>query len=466
MSDWATHLTDNRQKILDDYFALLRIPSISALPEHADDVRRAAQWVADRATRAGLENVRIMDTGGHPVVYGDRLHAPGKPTFLLYGHFDVQPVDPLDLWTTPPFEPTVRAASSAGGDNRVYARGASDMKGNLLLQLAALEALLATGGELPINVKLFYEGQEEIGSPQVPAFLAKQRELFACDLVVSGDSGQYDERTPELSLGARGLAGLQIDLKGASSDLHSGLFGGAVQNTLHAMVQLLASMRGPDGRILVEGFYDDVRPLSDEERAMIARYPFDEAKFKAELGVDALFGESGYSPIERMWARPTLELNGVWGGFQGEGNKTVLPNEAHAKITCRLVPNQDPDRIQALLRAHVERHRPPGATVSYQGRTGGARPYLVPADHWGNRAAAAVLTELYGREPLHVRSGGTVPVMDMFKTILGADTVGFGFGQDDEHFHAPDEFMRLSNFERGLRGYCMLFQRLATAARS
>ncbi|HEV8637492.1 MAG TPA: dipeptidase [Chloroflexota bacterium] len=453
MSDWATHLADNRRKILDDYFALLRIPSISALPDHADDVRRAAQWVADRATKAGLEHVRVMDTGGHPVVYGDRLRAPGKPTFLLYGHFDVQPVDPLDLWTSPPFEPTVR-------DGRVYARGASDMKGNLVLQLSAIEALLETAGDLPVNVKLFYEGQEEIGSPQVPAFLEKQRDLFACDLVVSGDSGQYDEQTPELSLGARGLAGLQIDLKGANSDLHSGLFGGAVQNPLHALVQLLASMRRPDGRILVDGFYDDVRPLSDEERAMIARYPFDEAKLKAELGVEELFGEAGYSPIERMWARPTLELNGLWGGFQGEGNKTVLPNEAHAKITCRLVPNQDPDKIQALLRAHVERHRPPGVKVSFGGRTGGAKPYLVPADHWGNRVVAAVLVELYGREPLHVRSGGTVPVMDLFKTTLGVDTVGFGFGQDDEHFHAPDEFMRLANFERGLRGYCLLFERL------
>ncbi|HEY3079611.1 MAG TPA: dipeptidase [Chloroflexota bacterium] len=457
MSDWATYLADNRQTILDDYFALLRIPSISALPQHADDVRRAARWVADRATRAGLENVRIMDTGGHPVVYGDRLHAPGKPTFLLYGHFDVQPVDPVDLWTSPPFEPTVR-------EGRVYARGASDMKGNLLLQLAALEALRETTGELPVNVKLFYEGQEEIGSPQVPAFLTKQRDLFACDLVISGDSGQYDEQTPELSLGARGLAALEIDMTGASSDLHSGLFGGAVQNPLHALVQLLGSMRGPNGRILVEGFYDDVRPLSDEERAMIARYPFDGATFKAELGVDELFGEEGYSPIERMWARPTLELNGLWGGFQGQGSKTVLPNEAHAKITCRLVPNQDPDRIRALLRAHVERHRPPGVRVSLGDRTGGAKPYLIPADHWGNRVAAAVLKELYGREPLHVRSGGTVPVMDLFKTTLGAETVGFGFGQDDEHFHAPDEFMRLANFERGLRGYCVLFQHLGAAS--
>jgi acetylornithine deacetylase/succinyl-diaminopimelate desuccinylase-like protein len=458
VSDWQAHLAENKQRVQDDYFALLRIPSISALPANAGDVRKAGEWVAERAGKAGLENVALLETGGHPVVYGDWLHAPGKPTLLLYGHFDVQPVDPLELWTSPPFEPTVR-------DGRVYARGASDMKGNLLLQLVAIEALLKTsGGKLPVNVKLFYEGSEEVGSPQAPEFLAANKARYASDLVVSGDSGQYDEQTPELGLGARGLAALELTLRGANSDLHSGLFGGAVQNALHALAHLIASMRGADGKILVEGFYDDVRTLTEVERQMIARYPFDERKFAADLGIKELFGEPGYSPVERMWARPTLEVNGMWGGFQGEGNKTVLPNEAHAKITCRLVPDQDPDKIRQQLRRHVERHLPPGMTVTFSGReTGGAQPYLIPAEHWGNQAAARVLKELYGKEPLHVRSGGTVPVLDMFKSSLGADTVSFGFGQDDEHFHAPDEFMRLANFERGQRAYAMLFEALGEA---
>lgn len=308
MAAWAEYLEQNQSRFRSELFDLLRIPSISALPEHAGDVRRAAGWTANRLRAAGIEGVEIMETGGHPVVYGEWLHAPGKPTILLYGHFDVQPVDPIDLWTTPPFEPTER-------DGRLYARGVSDMKANLFLQIISLEAILKTTGKLPVNVKFFYEGQEEIGSPQIPTFLEANRARFAADLVISGDSGQWSEDQPELSVASRGLAALQIDVRGANSDLHSGLYGGAVQNPIHALVALLASMRGPDGRILVEGFYDGVVPLSDEDRARIAAIPFDEAAYKADLGVTELFGEAGYTPRERAWARPTLELNGIWGGF-------------------------------------------------------------------------------------------------------------------------------------------------------
>jgi acetylornithine deacetylase/succinyl-diaminopimelate desuccinylase-like protein len=388
------------------------------------------------------------------VVYGEVLAGPEKPTILIYGHFDVQPVDPLELWSTPPFDPQVR-------EGRLYARGASDDKGNMLVPLLAIEALLQTEGGLPLNVKLLLEGQEEIGSPQLPEFLAAHRERFACDMVISADSGQWSETEPSLLATLRGLCALEIEVRGANSDLHSGTYGGTVQNPLHALVQLLASLRGPDGKILVEGFYDDVRPLTAADREHIARLPFDEAAYKAQLGVDELFGEAGYTPLERIWSRPTLELNGLWGGFQGEGAKTVLPNVAHAKITCRLVANQDPDVVAQRVCAHLSLHTPVGVQVSVEVLTGSAQPYRVPEDHPGNVAAAEVLTELYGRAPYYTGSGGSVPVCELFQRELGVYTVGFGFALDDEHFHAPNEFYRLASFYRGQEGYCRLLHRLA-----
>ncbi|HLZ07807.1 MAG TPA: dipeptidase, partial [Chloroflexota bacterium] len=436
------YVSENRNRFQNEFFELVRIPSISALPEHAPDVQRAAEWVAKRLTAAGVESVEIMPTGGHPVVYGEWLRAPGKPTILLYGHFDVQPVDPLHLWKSPPFEPTVQ------GD-LVFARGASDMKGSLLTTIIGVETLLKTTGRLPVNVKFFLEGQEEIGSPHVPAFLSANRERFACDLVISADSGQFADDQPSISVSSRGLAGIQIDVRGAASDLHSGQYGGTVQNPIHALVQLLASMRGTDGRILVDGFYDDVIPLSADDRARIATIPFDEAAYKTAIGVGDLFGEEGYTPYERIWARPTLEVNGIWGGFEGQGSKTVLPSEAHVKITCRLVANQDPAKIVELLAAHVDRHRPPGVTVTVQRHAGHAKPYLIPADNPGNNAARDVLIGIYGKEPFYDRTGGTIPVTALFLDTLGAYTVGFGFTLEDENLHAPNEFTRLHNFERG-----------------
>ena len=453
MATWDTYLAENRSRVLNEFLDLLRIPSISALPEHAGEVERAARWVAGRLSAAGLENVEVLPTGGHPVVAGDWLHAPGKPTILIYGHFDVQPVDPLNLWTNPPFEPTLR-------DGRVYARGAADMKGNLLASIVGVEALLKTQGALPVNVKFFLEGQEEIGSPQLPSFVAAKRQRFACDLVVSGDGGQWGENQPALGIATRGLAGVQVDVRGAATDLHSGLFGGTVQNAIHALVTLLDSLRGSNGKIQVEGFYDDVVPLTADDRARIAEIPFDEVAYMRDLGIDALVGEEGYTPRERTWARPTLEINGIWGGFQGEGIKTVLPNEAHAKITCRLVPNQDPPKIVEQITRHAAKHAPPGAKVTVRPLPGQAKPYHLPADHPGNWAARDVLSELYGKEPYYTRSGGTIPVTELFRTHLGADTISFAFSLDDEKFHAPDEFTRLAGFERGQMAYCKLLERL------
>lgn len=454
-TEWRSYLSDHSAQFQAELLDFLCIPSISSLPEHADDVRAAAAWVAARMKRAGINGIEIMETGGHPIVYGEWLGAgDDAPTVLIYGHFDTQPVDPIELWEHPPFEPTVV------GD-RVYARGASDDKGNMLPPILATEAMLATAGALPINVKYFFEGQEEIGSPQLPAFVRTNRERFACDLVVSADGGQYDEDQPALLVGLKGLAGLQIDVRGANRDLHSGGYGGGVANPLHALAHILASMRSADGRILVEGFYDDVRNLSDEERQQIADVPFDREKFYSDLDIDDVFGEPGYSTRERLWARPTLELNGMWGGFQGEGVKTVLPDAAHAKITCRLVANQEPETIIHHISDHVMQHAQPGVRVTVTPIESSAQPYLMPAEHWGNEAARDVLRELYDKEPYYVRSGGSIPVCSLFQENLGVYTVNFAFALPDERQHSPNEFFRFSSFERGQEAYCRLLERLA-----
>ena len=451
---WETYLVEHQSQHQDELLQFLSIPSISSLPTHAADVQRAAQWVADRLTMAGLEHVQILATGGHPVVYGEWLHAPEKPTVLIYGHFDTQPVDPLELWMYPPFAPTII-------EDRVYARGASDDKGNMFTPILGVEALLKTEGTLPVNVKFFLEGQEEIGSPQLPAFIAKHRDLLACDLVLSADGGQYSEDQPSLMLSAKGLAAVQIDVRGPKGDLHSGLYGGAVPNPIHALVALLASLRSPEGTILVEGFYDSVLPLSEADRAAIAALPFDSHQYQEKVGVTALLAEPGYTSQEHLAARPTLEINGIWGGFQGEGVKTVLPAEAHAKITCRLVVDQHPATIVELIARHVEKHTPPGVQVTVRPLPGTAQPYLISADHWGNRAATDVLEELYGKAPYQRRTGGSIPVCELFLTHLGAYTVGFAFGLEDEQIHAPNEFYRLSSFRRGPIAYCKMLHRLA-----
>jgi acetylornithine deacetylase/succinyl-diaminopimelate desuccinylase-like protein len=446
-----------QSEALEDLQELLRLPSISSLPEHAGDVQATAEWVAERLRRAGIEHVAVMPTGGHPVVYGDWLHAPGKPTILIYGHFDVQPVDPIDLWQSPPFEPAVR-------DGRVYARGASDMKANLLLSVLGAETLLREEGSLPVNLKYILEGQEEIGSPQLPDFVKSHRDLLACDLVISGDGGQFSEDQPALMIGMKGGCGLQIDVFGANSDLHSGLYGGGVANPIHAMVRILDSMHAPDGAITVQGFYDDVVPLSDEDRRTIGEGPFDERDELRKLGLEEAFGEPGYTMQERIWARPTLEINGIWGGFQGEGIKTVLPREAHAKVTCRLVPKQNPEAIVQALSRHIERNAPPGVRVEVNALPFRAEPYLIPIDHWGNRIAAEALEELYGRGPYYIRLGGSVPVCETFLTHLQAYTVTLGFSQFDENIHAPNEFVRIPNFERGIQAWPRLLRRLGAEA--
>ena len=454
MTAWKNFLTTNQDRYLKELLEFLSIPSISSLKAHKADVAKAGEWVAARLQAAGIENVQVLPTGGHPVVYGDWVHAPDKPTVLIYGHFDTQPVDPLELWTQPPFEPALK-------DDRVYARGASDDKGNMLAPILAVEALLSSESRLPVNVKCFFEGQEEIGSPQLPEFISANRQLLACDLILSADGGQWDEDQPALMIGLRGLCNLQIDIRAARSDTHSGTFGGTIMNPIHALVRLIDTMHTPQGGIAVEGFYDAVRPLTGTEQEQIAEIPFDETDYKAQLGVDELFGEPGYSTYERAWIRPTLEVNGIWGGFQGEGVKTVLPSSAHAKISCRLVPDQDPAQILKLLTTHIKKHTPPGVKVALDPNPSTAHPYLIPFDHPGNQAAANVHKELFGKEPYYARMGGSIPVCGIFLKELGAYTVNFAFGLKDENVHGPDEFFRLKSFSHAQLAYGMLLEQLS-----
>lgn len=453
MASWEAYLNENQKRFIDELKAFLRFPSISSLPQHAGDVKQAADWVAGRLKTADIENVQVLATGGHPVVYGDWLHASGKPTIMIYGHLDVQPVDPIDLWTNPPFEPIVK-------DNRIWARGASDNKGNMFAALLGVEALLKTEGRLPVNIKFFFEGQEEIGSPQMPEFLPTQKNLFACDLIVSADGGQWEEDQPSLVVGLRGLCAVQIDVQGARQDVHSGSYGGTFLNPIHGLARIIDTMRSPDGKVLVEGFYNSVRSLSDSERAQMAAIPYTEDEFKGEIGILETLGERGFTTYERMWVRPTLDVNGIWGGFQEEGLKTVIPSEAHAKISCRLVPDQDPVTIADLLIAHIKKHSPSAVRVNAYPIACRAEPYLVPADHPGNEAAATVLKKLYGKDPYLVRMGESIPVCSILLKTLNAYTINFAFGMKDENLHVPDEFFRLRSFHRSQKAYCMLLHEL------
>jgi acetylornithine deacetylase/succinyl-diaminopimelate desuccinylase-like protein len=458
-SAFERYLDETAERRLDDYAAFLRIPSISALPEHADDCRTAATWLARRLEAAGAEHVAVEDTTSHPVVYADWLHAgPDAPTVIVYGHYDVQPVDPLELWTSPPFEPVVR-----GG--RMLARGAADCKGQVHLHLAALEALLATNGALPVNLKYVFEGDEEYDADHLDRWLQANAARLAADIAVISDTGFFDGNIPSITVGLRGLTYIQIDVTGTEVDLHSGQFGGAVQNPVNALCQIVAALKGPDGRIRVPGFYDDVVPLTDHDRAAFAALPFDDEDYRRSLGLPALVGESGFTTLERRGARPTLDVNGIWGGFQGEGTKTIIPAHAHAKVSCRLVANQDPERIYGLLRDYIAEVAPPGVRTEVT-RLGGGRPSLTPIDHPATRAAARAVQGAFGREPVYMREGGSIPVAAAFESTLGLPVVLLGFTPPDDNAHAPNESMDLDNYERGIRCVARLWDELAADAAS
>jgi acetylornithine deacetylase/succinyl-diaminopimelate desuccinylase-like protein len=446
-------LSETRERRLESYKEFLRIPSISALPEHADDCRAAAEWIAADLRSIGIEHVEVAETGGHPVVYGDWLHAEGAPTVLVYCHYDVQPVDPLDLWQSPPFEPVVV------GD-RMLARGASDDKGQLHLHLRATEAILATRGALPVNLRFVFEGEEESSSEHLEGWLSENRDRLAADFAVISDTGFFDGNLPAITVGLRGLMYAQIDVVGTAVDLHSGSYGGAVQNPANALAQIIAALKGPDGRIRIPGFYDDVTQLTDTDRAALAALPFDEEAYRARLGLPALVGEAGFTTLERRGVRPTLDVNGIWGGFQGDGSKTIIPAHAHAKVSCRLVPNQDPDRIFDLFKAYVEQIAPPGVMTTIR-NLGGGYPSLTPIDHPATQAAARALEAVFGREPVYIREGGSIPVCSTFERVLHLPVVLLGFDPPDQQAHAPNEWMDLGNYEQGIRVVARLWDEVA-----
>jgi acetylornithine deacetylase/succinyl-diaminopimelate desuccinylase-like protein len=446
----ADHLAANQQDLVD----LLRIPSISTDPEHAGDVRRAAEWVAERMRKAGVPEVEITDKPGHPVVLGRWTVDPSKPTALIYGHYDVQPAVPLELWDSPPFEPTER-------DGKLYARGSSDMKANLLTTIHAIEALGATAGGPPINVIFFFEGEEEIGSPGLDTWVKANADRLACDFVLSADSGMDSPTQPILAVALKGIIGCQIDIRTGATDLHSGGYGAAVPNANQVMAKLAASFHTADGQVAIDGYYDRVVPLTAEDRADIALGAPALLDMVEKSGVFTTWGEAGYTEVERTSARPTLDINGLWGGFTGDGAKTVTPCEAHLKLTCRLVPNQDPEQIIDLIRAHVAKHILPGVQFTITPLNGMAYPFAISKDHPAMVRAHAVLKSLYGNDPVYVRVGASVPVTGIFQQILHADTVELGFSQPGSGAHAPNEWWRIDDLLLGQRVYCATLEALA-----
>ncbi|MEP6639946.1 MAG: dipeptidase [Chloroflexota bacterium] len=454
---FEAHLAETHDARLESYKAFLRIPSISTLPEYAGDCAAAAAWLADALAAAGLEHVEAVPTAGHPIVYADWLHAPEAPTVMVYGHYDVQPVDPLELWTSPPFEPVVV------GD-RILARGAADDKGQVHAHLMAADALLAVRGGFPVNVKYVFEGEEESSSEHLDGWLAAERDRLTADVAIISDTGFFEGNLPAITLSLRGIMYAQIDVVGTAVDLHSGSYGGAVQNPANALTNILAALKGPDGRIRIPGFYDDVVALSEADRAALAALPFDEAEYQAKLGLPALVGEVGFTTLERRATRPTLDVNGVWGGFMGEGSKTIIPAHAHAKVSSRLVADQDPDRIFEAFRDFVAEIAPPGVTTTVQ-YLGGGHPSLAAMDHPATQAAARALEATFGRPPVYIREGGSIPVCASFSSILGLPVVLLGFTPPDENAHAPNEWMDLRNYETSIRTIARMFDELVDLPR-
>jgi acetylornithine deacetylase/succinyl-diaminopimelate desuccinylase-like protein len=448
-------LEGHRDERLESYFGLLRIPSISTLSEHAPDMVRAAEWIAAEMARIGLEHIEVSATNGHPVVYGDWLHAPEAPTILVYCHYDVQPVDPIELWETAPFEPFVK-------DGRVVGRGAADDKGQLHMHLKAAEALLATRGRLPLNLRYIFEGEEESTSANLPAWLEANRDRLQAQAVVISDTGFFEGNVPAITSSLRGMLYAQIDVIGSPVDLHSGGFGGAVQNPANALARIITALKADDGTVLVPGFYDDVAPASRDERFEISCLPFDEEAFRRQTGVvELVAGEPGYTVLECMGIRPTLDVNGIWGGFTGEGSKTIIPAHAHAKVSSRLVPDQDGDRLFERFRDYVLEVAPKGVTVEVQD-LGTAKPLRTDTDHPVAQAAARALEATFGQPPVYIRSGGSIPVASLFSSMLGLPVVMLGFSNPDDNAHAPNETMVLLNYETGLRTITRLWDDLGS----
>jgi len=445
----------NKDRYIKELKHFLSFPSISTNPENKKDVLECAEYLKEHMESIGMQNAKVYPTNGHPVVYSEWLNAgKDKPTVLIYGHYDVQPVDPIELWTSPPFEAEIR------GEN-IFARGSADDKGQVFIHLKAIEAHLSQNKSLPVNIKLLIEGEEEIGSVNLGDFIREHTELLKCDVVVVSDTSMFSKELPALGYALRGLCYMQVDVIGPNKDLHSGQYGGAVENPINALAEMISKMKDADGRILIDGFYDDVAPLSKEEKANFDKLPFDDTEYAKALEVDELAGEKGYSTLERLWSRPTLDCNGIWGGFTGEGAKTVLPSKASAKISMRLVPNQDPDKIAQLFVDFVKKIAPKSIKVDVYGQHHG-KPWISPIESKWNQAAIRALKTGFGKEPVFMREGGSIPIVFTLEECLKAPTVLLGFGLPDENAHSPDEHLNLNNFHNGIQTSAAFYGELAS----
>ncbi len=446
------YIAANRDRFLEELKSLLRIPSVSADPAYKSAMTEAAGFVHQQLARLGFRS-EIVPTAGHPIVYAEWLNQPGAPTVLVYGHYDVQPPDPLDLWTTPPFEPTVR-------DGQLFARGATDDKGQFYTHLKSVEAWLAVTGSLPVNVKFVIEGEEEVGGANLDKFLEDRKQQLACDVAVVSDTSQYAPGVPAITYGLRGIIACEVTLTGPRKDLHSGVFGGSVTNPVNALCQLIARLHDADGHVQIPGFYDGVQALTDEERRQWQELPFDEAAYRQELGVDVCAGEAGFTTLERRWGRPTCDVNGMFGGYTGVGPKTIVPSKATAKITCRLVPTQDPQAVTRNLEQFLRQHCPAGVQLKFTDFHGCPAFVFDPDSPYIAAAKSAIQTG-FGVEPVLIREGGSIPVVSNFRETLGVDTLLLGWGQNTDNLHSPDEHFSLDAFQRGIASSAALWQKIS-----
>jgi acetylornithine deacetylase/succinyl-diaminopimelate desuccinylase-like protein len=441
MQAWKDYQEKNKDRFLDELLELLRIPSVSANSDLKEDMRKCAEKVQQRLLEAGAATAKVYETAGHPVVYAEKITDPSKPTVLVYGHYDVQPPDPLNLWHSGPFEPVIK-------DGRIYARGSCDDKGQFYMHVKALEILSKTNS-LENNIKFLIEGEEEVGSPNLGDFVAAHKDLLKCDVILISDSSMISMENPSIDIGVRGLAYIQVEVTGANRDLHSGVYGGAVANPITILAQMIASCHDANNHITIPGFYDDVVESTAAERKLMAEAPYDESEYKNDLGVKELWGEKGYTTNERTGIRPTLEINGIWGGYTGEGAKTVLPSKAYAKISARLVPNQSSEKITEMLLQHFRKIAPAGVTVEANNLHGG-EPYMTPIDSKAYQAAAQAIETTFGKKPIPVRGGGSIPICSILERELGVKIVFMGFGLDSDNLHSPNEKFDLVNFYKGI----------------
>ncbi len=452
------YIKENRERLLGELTDLLRIPSVSADPKHVTDMRKMATAVSIKLKDAGADAVEICETKGHPVVYGEKILDSGLPTVLVYGHYDVQPPDPLDLWTSPPFEPVIRK-TQIHPDGAIFARGACDDKGQMFMHIKAFE-LMMKKNSLPCNVKFMIEGEEEVGSVNLGSWVRDNVKKLTADIILISDTSMFSNQIPSIDIGLRGLSYMEVEVTGPNRDLHSGVYGGAVANPINVLCNMISSLHNNDREIAIPGFYDEVEALSKDERVELNKLPFDLAAFKSDLGIENEMGEKGYTTIERTGIRPTLDINGIWGGYTGEGAKTVLPSKAFAKISMRLVPNQSSKKISELFQKHFEKIAPSHVTVKVSHHHGG-EPVVVSTHSQGYHAAALAMEQSFGKKPIPTRGGGSIPIVALFKSILGLDSILFGFGLDSDALHSPNEHFGVFNYLKGIETIPLFFQHYA-----